>query len=151
TTIETSPAARQPTATERSQNPGAAISATKRSSAATSQTCHSCTRGPPATVWMLQNYCYQTSDVRRQTSEVRRQTSAFSVLGAIFWYHRRPRIPHFGDIPPPRAPVVGFRKVKVACRRSRLLGRPRSWTFDEAVVEVKRMLWGFIRKLTSDV
>ena len=48
-------------------------------------------------------------------------------------------------------PVVGFRKVKVACRRSRLLGRPRSWTFDEAVVEVKRMLWGFIRKLTSDV
>jgi len=24
--------------------------------------------------------------------------------------------------------VVGFRKVKVACRRSRLLGPPRSWT-----------------------
>src|SRR5439155_21651942 len=77
TPIESSPAARQTTATESSQNPGAAISATKRSSAATSQTCHSCTRGPPATVRMLQNYCYQTSDVRHQTSDIRRQTSAF--------------------------------------------------------------------------
>src|SRR5438477_4387253 len=42
TTRETTPAARQPTATESSQKPGASISATNRSRAATSQTCHSC-------------------------------------------------------------------------------------------------------------
>ena len=31
------------------------------------------------------------------------------------------------------------------------LDRPAHGRFDDAVVEVKRMLWGFIRKLTSDV
>src|SRR5207247_8319698 len=88
---------------------------------------------------LLSDVRRQTSDVRRQTSDVRRQTSDISVFGArcnilvplaaahsriLAISHRR------------RAPVVGFRKVKVACRRSRLLGRPRSWTFDEAIVEV---------------
>src|SRR6266516_3746642 len=43
TTSETTPASTHPTATLSSQNPGASISATHRSSAATSQTCHSCT------------------------------------------------------------------------------------------------------------
>src|SRR2546427_8003546 len=43
TTSETTPASTHPTATLSSQNPGASISATNRSSAATSQTCHSCT------------------------------------------------------------------------------------------------------------
>src|SRR2546422_574200 len=46
TTSETTPAARQPTATDSSQKPGASISATNNSREATSQTCHSCTAWP---------------------------------------------------------------------------------------------------------
>src|SRR5207248_6425610 len=44
-TSETTPASTHPTATLSSQNPGASISATNKSSAVTSQTCHSCKIG----------------------------------------------------------------------------------------------------------
>ena len=83
----------------------------------------------------------------------------------------------FDRIPPSEAAVVGFRKVKAwqkahaltlglyratrsfpreelgLLNRRQHCGRcgRRSKRFDEAVVEVKRMLWGFIRKLVSDV
>src|SRR2546426_2344158 len=48
TTRETTPAVRQPTATDSSQKPGASISATNNSREATSQTCHSCMAGKVA-------------------------------------------------------------------------------------------------------
>src|SRR6266704_5401659 len=47
TTSDTTPAARHPTATDSSQNPGATISATNSSSAVTSQACHWCMGPPP--------------------------------------------------------------------------------------------------------